>query len=46
MIGSHQIDRFEAIRQLQQSLRANPNNTADWVILGELAHEVALDVTP
>jgi len=44
VIGSHQIDRYEAIRELQQALKANPRATGDWVILGELAHEVALDV--
>ncbi len=43
-IGSHQIDRFEAIRQLQLDGRSDPNNVANWVILGELAHEVALDL--
>jgi cytochrome c-type biogenesis protein CcmH/NrfG len=43
-IGSHQIDRFEAIRQLQADLRSDPNSLANWVILGELSHEVALDV--
>ncbi len=43
-IGSHQIDRYEAIRQLQLAARSDPNNVANWVILGELAHEVALDL--
>ena len=43
-IGSHQIDRFEAIRQLQADLRSDPNNLANWVILGELSHEVAADL--
>jgi len=43
VIGSHQINRFEAIRQLQQTLKQNPESLADWVILGELAHEVAID---
>ena len=43
-IGSHQIDRFEAIRQLQAATRTSPNHVAGWVILGELAHEVALDL--
>ena len=43
-IGSHQIDRYEAIRQLRQSVKTNPDSLADWVILGELAHEVALDL--
>ncbi len=44
VIGSHQIDRFEAIRLLQRSLKANPEAVGDWVILGELAHEAALDL--
>lgn len=44
VISSHQIDRFEAIRQLRQALKANPNDEGDWIILGELAHEVALDL--
>lgn len=44
VIGSHQIDRFEAIRLLQRSLKAKPDAVGDWVILGELAHEAALDV--
>lgn len=43
-IGSHQIDRFEAIRQLQADLRSDANNVVNWTILGELAHEVALDL--
>lgn len=43
-IGSHQIDRFEAIRQLQADLASDANNVANWTILGELAHEVALDL--
>ena len=43
-IGSHQIDRFEAIRQLQADLRSDPNSLANWVILGEIAHEVAADI--
>ena len=43
-IGTHQIDRFEAIRQLQDATNSDPNSVANWTILGELAHEVALDV--
>ena len=43
-IGSHQIDRFEAIRQLQADVASDANNVANWTILGELAHEVALDL--
>ena len=44
LIGSHQIDRYEAIRQLRSSLRSDPGNEGDWILLGELAHEVALDL--
>jgi len=43
VVGSHQIDRYDAIAKLQQSLNGNPRSTADWVILGEIAHEVATD---
>ncbi len=43
-IGSHQIDRFDAIRQLQADVRSDANNLANWAILGELAHEVAVDL--
>jgi tetratricopeptide (TPR) repeat protein len=42
-IGTHQIDRFEAIHLLQESLKSNPNDAAAWIVLGELAHEVAQD---
>lgn len=44
VVGSHQIDRFEAIKQLQEATRSNPKDVAGWIILGELAHEVALDL--
>ena len=44
VIGTQQINRFEAIRQLQQTVKQNPKSLADWVILGELAHEVAIDL--
>jgi hypothetical protein len=44
VISSRQIDRYDAINALQQRLKANPKSLADWVILGELAHEVALDL--
>jgi len=44
VISSEQIDRFEAIRMLQQSLDRNPKALTDWVVLGELAHEVAVDL--
>jgi len=44
MISTHQIDRYEAIRQLQGELKSDPNNKADWIILGELAHEVAFEL--
>ena len=43
-IGTHQIDRFAAINQLQADLKSDTNNLANWAILGELAHEVALDL--
>jgi len=44
VIDSHQIDRYVAIRQLEQGLKADPNNLTDWIILGELAHDVAMDL--
>ena len=44
-IGTHQIDRFEAIHELQESLKSNPNDVAAWIVLGELAHEAAQDVS-
>jgi len=44
VISSDQTDRFEAIRMLQQSLERNPKALADWVLLGELAHEVAVNL--
>jgi hypothetical protein len=43
--ANRQIDRFEAIRLLQSSLKSNPKDTAGWVVLGELAHEVAGDLS-
>ena len=36
VISSHQIDRYDAIKMLQQELQANPKSLADWTILGEL----------
>jgi hypothetical protein len=44
-IGTHQIDRFEAIHFLQESLKSNPTDVAGWIVLGELAHEVAQDLS-
>src|SRR5271165_1638507 len=44
-IGTHQIDRFEAIHMLQESLKSNPNDVAAWIVLGELTHEVAQDLS-
>ncbi len=43
VIGSHQIDRYDAIDKLQKSVEADPKALNDWIILGELAHEVAMD---
>ena len=39
-----QIDRYEAIRQLQTELKTNPNKEANWIILGEIAHEIAYEL--
>ncbi len=44
VLGTHLIDRYEAIQQTRAALKANPNNLNDWIILGELAQEVAGDV--
>ncbi len=44
-IGTHQIDRFDAIHLLQESLKSDPNDVAAWIVLSELAHEVAQDLS-
>src|SRR5207248_6744927 len=44
VLGTHLIDRYEAIQQVRAGLRSNPNNLNDWIILGELAQEVAGEV--
>jgi hypothetical protein len=41
VIGGHRIDRYHAIEQVRQALIKDPNNLTDWVLLGELAQEVA-----
>lgn len=46
VIDPHQIDRFAAIRQIERDLRADTRDIIDWVILGELAHDVAIDLPP
>jgi len=46
VIGTHQINRYAAIERLQAALRDKPNALADWIILGELAHEVGVDLAP
>jgi len=45
VIGSHVIDRYQAIQQVREALTKNPNNVTDWVLLGELSHEVAEEVS-
>ncbi len=44
VISSRQIDRYDAIHALQQRVKENPKSLADWIILGELAQEVAIDL--
>ena len=44
VISSRQIDRYDAIQVLQQRVKEHPKSLADWIILGELAQEVALDL--
>ncbi|MDR3634736.1 MAG: hypothetical protein P4L84_13110 [Isosphaeraceae bacterium] len=41
VIGSHQVDRYAAIERVREVLLKDPNNLTDWVLLGELAQEVA-----
>lgn len=43
VMRSYQIDRYEAIEMVRRELKSNPNNLTDWVLLGELAQEVAVD---
>src|SRR6185437_2823669 len=43
VIGAQQIDRYDAIKKEQDLLDKKPKSLDDWVILGELAHEVAMD---
>lgn len=43
VIGTQQIDRYAAIARLQDTVKTNPQSLADWIILGELAHEVGED---
>jgi hypothetical protein len=43
-LATYQIDRYEAILQVRQALVKNPRDLNDWIILGELAQEVAADV--
>lgn len=46
VLGTHQIDRYQAIEQVRQELIREPKNLTDWVLLGELAQEVAMDAPP
>lgn len=43
VIGTHQIDRYAALEHVRQALLKNPNNVTDWVLLGELSHEIAAE---
>jgi tetratricopeptide (TPR) repeat protein len=43
-LATYQIDRYDAILQVRQALVKDPSNLNDWIILGELAQEVATDV--
>lgn len=45
VIGTHQIDRYAALEHVRQALVKDPNNVTDWVLLGELSHEIAAEVT-
>lgn len=44
VIGTHQIDRYAALEHVRQALIRNPKNVTDWVLLGELSHEIAAEV--
>lgn len=44
VIGTHQIDRYAALEHVRQALIKNPRNVTDWVLLGELSHEIAAEV--
>lgn len=44
VIGSHQIDLYDAIQQVHQTLVSNPNSLPDWILLAELSQDVALNV--
>ncbi len=43
VIGTNQIDRYEAIELVRRDVAQHPSSVADWVLLGELAQEVATD---
>jgi len=43
VVGSHQIDRYDAIKKLQEATEKNSKSLADWIILGEISHEVAMN---
>jgi hypothetical protein len=44
VISSHQIDRYDAIMKTKARLAEDPKSLADWIVLGELAHEVAMNL--
>lgn len=44
IVSSRQIDRYHAIEQLRAELKEDPNNLSNWILMGELAQEVANDV--
>ena len=44
VISSQQIDRYDAIMKTKARLAEDPKSLADWIILGELCHEVALSL--
>jgi len=44
VISTHQIDRYDAIKKTKFKLDQDPKSLADWIILGELTQEAALNV--
>lgn len=44
VISSQQIDRFDAITKTKARLATDPKSLVDWIVLGELAQEVAMNL--
>ncbi len=44
LLSSRQIDRYHAIEQVRSQLQVDPRNLGNWILMGELAQEVANDL--